>query len=1050
MTFMTELAEKRRTLLEALRANEGDINLGIFEDFYPDEAHFIYELLQNAEDAGATEASFELTPRGCAFVHNGPRHFNEKDVKAITGIFDSSKKDDPDKIGKFGVGFKSVFVYTDTPIVYSKHYSFRISQLILPEPVPKMDGLGERTRFEFPFNNAKRSATQACNEVTAGLEALSEKTLLFLNNLRYISWKVGGKQGAVLRVEHSAFHVEVLKEADNLKVMSSHWLRFTAPVERLEHQKVAVAYELEFLSDAKDFDSKKSLAKQMKIVPSKRGQVSVFFPAEKETSGLRFHLHAPFVPELSRASIKNSPANEPLFEQLAALAARSLHEVKALGLLSGEFLAVLPNLDDVVEERYQVIRDAIITEMQEQPLTPTYSRGHAPAKTLVQARASLKELLTDVDLQFLLDREDYPTWAIGATQRNSNQDRFLTSLAIEVWDTDSLAELLGERACDSKYEWRRRLDPFVMDWLAAKTDEWHQQLYAVLYKLLEDEDDFSLLEDTKIVRLNDGSYRRAAGTFFPSDHADPADPFPRVSTSVLKLGSRKAQQADARKLLEKLGVREVGEAEEISQVLKSRYTKESDIPANEVYLGDLRRFIGFLEKNPVENSRFKGAYLFRVESDGEKWCPAEVVYLDRPFKETGLAAYHEAIPAAQRKKYALSEWYSGCGLELAILASFAERVGCSTAFSELILQSHCFDNPQWEYLRSVPGERDTSPVNRDYAITPTARSLLESGNMEFSRLVWQTMCSSGTAYLYARFQRNNSHGSHYAHSQLVHILRKTAWVPQTDGQFVTPRRASRDGLLKGFTFDAGYKWLEFVHFGADEKNTSAEHADRAKKRADLGFESDEALERAQAFAQLPKEEQEHILAEHRARTDESREEFPVRPIRNKDLRNQRVREEAEKTPNKESQIRQRSVAVGDDAVKAAARLYLQEQYTNDNDVMFCQVCKAALPFRLPSGGYYFEAIEAVDGLSKRFREMFLSLCPNHAAMFLYANENRDEIQELVEVAVGLEIEVTLGGQPSTILFTETHLADIKACLALPDIDESQEAPHILLGGADAS
>ncbi|WP_029972134.1 sacsin N-terminal ATP-binding-like domain-containing protein [Paraburkholderia graminis] len=1061
MTFISELAEKRQKLLEGLRANEGDINLRIFEDFYPDEAHFIYELLQNAEDAGATEASFELTDQGCAFVHNGPRHFDENDIRAITGIFNSSKKDNPDKIGKFGVGFKSVFVYTDTPVVYSKHYSFRISQLVLPESVPPRDGLGEYTRFEFPFNNAKKGAAQAFSEVRAGLKTLSEKTLLFLNSLRYINWKFDDRQGAILRVEHSDFHIEVLKEAGNLKVMSSHWLRLTAPVEGLERQKVAVAYELEFLGDAKDFDSKKSLAKQMKIVPAERGQVSVFFPAEKETSGLRFHLHAPFVPELSRASIKNSPANEPLFKQLAVLAASSLHEIKALGLLSGEFLAVLPNNEDAVEARYQVIQEAIILEMQEEPLTPAHSGGHSPAKALMQARAPLKKLLTDADLQFLLETEDHLTWAIGATQRNSDQDRFLTSLDIPEWDAGCLIAELRRRASAKQSPaahfdhlsrtWvNSKLDPEMMEWLTGKTDEWHQLFYATLYGFLAEDEDFSELDDTKIVRLNDGSYSRADKAYFPSDLSGPSDPFPRVSASILTSGSRKGQKADARKLLEALGVRDVGEAEQISLILSQRYAKESDFQKDDVYLADINLFIGFLERNPAERGLFKNSYVLRAKSDDELRCVPPSVYIDRPFKDTGLRAFHEAIPASTRKKYALSDWYLGSGVELSKLATFAEALGSSTTFTELFVGTPCTKNPNWQYLSCVAGERNSSPINRDYSTTQVAYDLLKSKNEEFSRLVWKTMSSQGSAYLYARFQRNTTNGYREAPSMLTHLLSQAAWVPQKDGTFVTPRRAKRDQLLKGFAIDASYKWLELVHFGEEEKKSSAEHADRAKKRADLGFESDEALERAQAFAQLPQGEQERILAEHRAQTHESHEEFPVRPIRNKPLRNQRVRDEAEKTPDKESQTRQRSVAVGYDAIKSAAKLYLREQYTNSNDVMFCQVCQTALPFRLPSGGYYFEAVEAVDGLSKRFREMFLSLCPNHAAMFLYANENRDEMQELVEGAVGLEIEVTLGGQPSTVLFTETHLADIKACLALPDSDEREVARHRLTDRADAS
>lgn len=337
MSLIKQIAQKRQLLLDGIEANGGDINLRIFEDFYPDEAHFIFELLQNAEDASATEVTFELTAHGCSFEHNGSRHFNEQDIRGITGIFNSSKKDNPDQIGKFGVGFKSVFVYTDTPVVYSKHHSFRIEKLVLPVEVPPKPGLGDRTRFDFPFNNPKKNVKEAFAEVKAGLEQLSENTLLFLRNLGYIKWKVEAQEGALLREEHSQNHVEVLKQLDGKDVLSSHWLRFsapvqldktfTAPVDGVERQQVAIAFELALMSDKKLFDKSKTIKEQLKVVPAERGKVSVFFPADKETSGLRFHLHGPFVPELSRASIKNSSENLPLFAQLAKLTARSLHAI---------------------------------------------------------------------------------------------------------------------------------------------------------------------------------------------------------------------------------------------------------------------------------------------------------------------------------------------------------------------------------------------------------------------------------------------------------------------------------------------------------------------------------------------------------------------------------------------------------------------------------------------------------------------------------------------------------------------------------------------------
>ena len=276
---------------------------------------------------------------------------------------------------------------------------------------PKSD-LGNKTRFEFPFNNPKKTSETAYAEIEKGLNELAETTLLFLSHLESITWHIGQHvSGEVKRLRHSENHFEVMRQVDGRVATCFHYLKFDKPVDVLEKQRVAVAFTLDFLPTVQRYDRTKPLAKQLKIVPAEPGQVAVYFPAEKETSGLRFHLHAPFVPELSRASIKDTPANEPLFERLAVLTAGSLHQVRSLGLLTGEFLSVLPNPQDSIPERYKPIRAAIVEEMNSQPLTPTHGKSHAPAKHLLQAKASLKDLLSKEDLESLIDYE-------GSNSRN--------------------------------------------------------------------------------------------------------------------------------------------------------------------------------------------------------------------------------------------------------------------------------------------------------------------------------------------------------------------------------------------------------------------------------------------------------------------------------------------------------------------------------------------------------------------------------------------------------------------------------------------------------
>jgi hypothetical protein len=1047
MNVIQTIAAQRQKLLDGIDANQGDINLRIFEDFYPDEAHFIYELLQNAEDAGATEVAFELHPNSCTFEHNGTRHFDERDIRAITGIFNSSKKASADKIGKFGVGFKSVFVYTDTPVVYSAQFSFKILNLVLPQEVSSPPELGGRTRFEFPFNSAKKSAEDAYSEVKAGLEKLSETTLLFLNNLRYIKWKVGQHDGAVLREEHSDVHIEVLKLAEGREILSSHFFRFsapienvnsfTAPVDSIARHRLAIAYELSGTSDAKTFEKKLPLAGQLKIVPATKGTVSVFFPAEKETSGLRFHLHAPFVPELSRASIKDSPENRPLFEQLAVLAAKSLHAIKEVGLLTGEFLSVLPHDDDQLPERYNCIRTAICDEMCNEALVPTFEGGFAPARRLLQARAPLKTLLSTEDLAFITGRTDSPAWAIGATQRNSNQDRFLTTLKMKTWDEEALKRFLENRAREKAFQWDRfDLDADVVKWMQAKPFEWFQALYAVLYRHCAITDEYGQLQDVSFIKLRSGDIGTAREAYFETTADISADPLPRVDSRILTTGTKKVQQVDARKLLERLGVREPNEVDELHVLLNSRYGEFGEEPGDKAYVLDLKRMIAFSERNPQQRDLFKRAHIFKVEAPNFDWATPEHVFIDEPFSTTGLRVLHHLLPDEEQRRWPLSKFYLQCGIPIEKLLRFAQDVGCQSQFDSLYASASCYGNPKWDYLSQAPGGRYGNGINRDFALTAAALILLRAKRVDTSLLVWHALCQSESVrptVLKACYQVTEKGGPLYADSQLVCSLRELAWVPQTGGSFVQPGAATAARLPKGFPVDAGFKWLEAVGFGANEKARAAETAVRAGRRAEFGFKSEEELQRAQAFIKLlPEQQQKRILAEAEQQRDGI--ELPERAIRNPDLRRQRVGDQAKSTPAKESVVRERSVQVGLAESKAAAKVYLADQYTNSHGKMICQVCKGELPFRLATGAYYFEAVEIVAESEKRYREAYLALCPNHAAAYLYANAQRNTMEELVATAAGKEIEVALGGAVTTIYFTEMHLADVKACLAADNGD----------------
>ena len=1021
MSFLDDLRITRKKFLDGLEANQEDITLSIFEDFYPDRAHFIYELLQNAEDATASYVRFVLSEKSLVCEHDG-RPFDEADIKKITGIGTSAKKDDNDKIGRFGIGFKVAFLYTDAPRIWSPNFAFEISDMVLPTELALNPSLGDRTRFEFPFDSSKKPAADAFSEVKAGLEELSADTLLFLSHIESIDWRVEGKtQARLLQISHSEHHLETRRDSSEGATRSSHFLRFTQPVEGLERQYVAIAFELHPLPGGNSSSANSPLAKRFRIASAGPGRVAAYFICAKETSGLRFRLHAPFVPELSRASVKDTPANEPLFQQLATLAADSLPTVRDLGLLDREFLAVLPNQIDGIPERYTCVREAIVCAMNEQPLTPTHSGGHAPAEHLLQARAALKDLLNTEDIAVLHDSEGARNdWAVSATQRYNAVDRFLRSLDIEEWDVEQLVEALEERLdADPPFDGAGNE---LLEWLRSKSGGWHQALYALLYRVSENEG--LSIEYLGIVLLSTGEYRVGSECYFPTDEVQEDSDFPRVARHTYTSGGSKAEQAGAKSFLEAVGVREVTERRQVEAILKRRYSNKAAVPGERIHEKDLRRFIALVKDDPQTATIFWNHRIFRCE--GDIWVPPGQAYLDSPYLETGLRAFFGALNDNKENKrpVALSDHYLRYKISKEKLVDFAKATRVQTKL--VPQQQSIWDHPyrsrlQQDYRRI--GVRQTYTfINSDWMI-PNLELALKRSSEDVSRLIWNTMMKAQGEVLVAKYRPNQQHPTKTEPSTLVLTLRKLPWIPQGNGEFVPPAKASRELLPNGFAFDPGWCWLKAIEFGEESARRDEERHRTREEYRKLGFENDEALEDGKRFAKLDPLTRRRILAEQEAGAN-----LPDQQPGNPTRRAERVRQEAENAPGRDTEVRNRSVSGHREAVKEEARPYLREQYTNHDDVMFCQVCKTALPFRLDDGNYYFEAVEFLPMLERRHYQNYLALCPNHAAMYIHANGSREAMMALFLARDGNELEVDLANEDSTIYFTGTHIADLVAII----------------------
>ncbi len=325
---LTELIEKRKSWVKSSQENKFDFD-SILAGLYNDPSHFIYEILQNAEDAFARVIRFDLFEDRLDIQHDG-RDFNFADIEGITGIGISSKKSDLTSIGKFGVGFKSVFAITEAPSVFSGEYNIKIEDFVVPIEIitgaPRQE-----TLISLPFNHKFRSKEAIYDLVYKKLENIGLKTLLFLRNIEEIKWSSGHGRGHYYMKEakdlEGAKRVTVISEKN-----SEEYIVIERPIEiDGKTLKVEVAYKL-----GRDKEGKEILVQEAD------SKLIVYFPTEKITF-LNFLLQGPYKTTPNRENIPLADEqNKRIIEETGKLIAESLAVVKRLGYLDTNFLSLMP------------------------------------------------------------------------------------------------------------------------------------------------------------------------------------------------------------------------------------------------------------------------------------------------------------------------------------------------------------------------------------------------------------------------------------------------------------------------------------------------------------------------------------------------------------------------------------------------------------------------------------------------------------------------------------------------------------------------------------
>lgn len=1015
--WLDDLREMRQRWVDASRENGFD--RGIWNatvEKYADPFHFFFELLQNAEDTGATRVRFYLYADRIVFEHDG-RPFDRDDIKGITGIGNTTKLDEGHKIGSFGIGFKSVYVVTERPEVHSRiegvNLAFAIEELVIPRLI-ETDHSEPTTRIVLPLRQDRAEAT--LQQAREALAAGGSNALLFLEHVKRLEWIEDGKRGTTETTDFPGAIRAIASVLPDGTTTRDRYLILSREVEKsAERKQYGVKAALRMNSDG-DLVAEEATTR-----------LRVFFETE-ETTGLRFTIHGPFQLTDNRANIKREdPWNETLIDLIGGMVADALPELRERGLLKRSMLDLLPNTNDDLPAIFAPIMHTVMVKFAEEQLIPAQAGGYVRSAEAIRGSAELRELLGEEGLAQFGGKADR-RWIAGSF-RSPRTEAFLATLKIGEWGLgDFLASFQRAFATHQLYmQSDKDARALALSWFNGLTDEQTQRFYLVLETALKTQRPPIAVAQLSFVRLEDG--RRCSpslAVFAPADAELDAEAqgseLYLVKRALIKSGRGRGK--DVEQFLRRIGVRDVDEKAYLISILRSHYASDGPRPNRERHLQHMRRFLRWFEEHR-DTRLFAGVSFVRAGSDAG-YHEASEVYLGPPFLKSGLPRVYDGSIEG-RNRVALWDGYAK--LRRKELTEFLGTCGVESEL-EVIKSTITYEHPYFSMLYGFGSARHTGTgVDEDFGIEELD-ALLGKGDPEISRLVWDAARQAGPSAMVARYSPNQSHQPNRARSTLAVELSKAAWLPGKDGLLHVPRTMTAADLAPGYPFASNESWLQAIGFGEEQRQKS-DHRREIRKAGELiGLPAE--------FVDQLQEQPPEVLAAMSAEVMRklaiggySHPGFPTRVSSDPPRRAERLAARASTAPPKTYEIMNRSVRTSDGESRALARPYLQDHYTNDLGEMVCQACHDEMPFELADGTPYFEAPQLLDAMTTEHAENHLALCPTCAAKWQYANPITDEeLRSLLVAANTPEIVLELAGATVRLRFTQVHLDDIRTVGAI--------------------
>lgn len=730
----------------------------VSSDIYSEGQRFIFELIQNADDAAlidSNEIHFDFRANSLIVSHKG-KSFDEADIYAIANAGKGTKATDATKTGYKGIGFKSVLGKSNRVTILSNGYNFRFDRELIKQ---SFDGIkmpwqiipiwteSSHLHSEIFWDNLKETynvSTIIELENSLGLkkdlnELLSNgKILLFLRNITKISISINGKsdytiEKQICKIEESSNEVKLLKNDkelsswivttfDNIPIDNETQIALNQDDKTPDKLKGAKFTEISFAAKIENG--------KLKEIKGEESLIFTYLPTKELDFKFPFLVNGSFLTNASREGIHEDRVwNQWLFQLIGEkifdwfeLLSKSKYKLQILHLLPNKFNSFYNELKNSFDKSFDF-------NAKHKNFIPNKISQLRKATEIIIDSTGLSDqdfIATETIIEYL-NRETGKTYTVSSFVHPRLESKHkINSLGAYTFDLNNLEDFFVDEIFKKSHETKQNfklINYFYQIDQSDATRQWHEKLKKIPF-----------------IYGNGGILRTPSQICFPYKSEETPNDKKRPTTIHKEVSFQIESNPEIKEWLRVLGVSEPNDI---------AYLQNEIIPNLEAIIDkknfkDITRYIfGLHIKKELTHQHYQALNGLKLLCKDNAFHKASDCFLSdfySPFLQLEKVYEHcNYVDKAYKENYdETTEWklfFIKIGVSETISLKKIERSGTR----ELVHTFHC--NPEffWEY--SSP---QCYPNWSFYEYSITKISFIEKAtDYKFSQLFWEVLLRSG-------------------------------------------------------------------------------------------------------------------------------------------------------------------------------------------------------------------------------------------------------------------------------------------------------------------